>query len=29
LAEDGLLTKKKFGVGNYYVNEPLVKLFTR
>jgi Fic family protein len=29
LAEDGLLTKKKFGVGNYYINEPLVKLFTR
>ena len=29
LAEDGLLTKKKLGVGNYYVNEPLVKLFSR
>jgi Fic family protein len=29
LAEDGLLTKRKLGVGNYYVNEPLVKLFTR
>jgi Fic family protein len=28
LAEDGLLTKKKLGVGNYYVNEPLVKLFS-
>jgi len=29
LAEDGLLTKRKLGIGNYYVNEPLVKLFTR
>jgi len=29
LAEDGLLTKRKRGVGNYYINEPLVKLFTR
>lgn len=29
LAEDGLLTKRKLGVGNYYINEPLVKLFTR
>ena len=29
LAADGLLTKKQIGAGNYYVNEPLVKLFTR
>jgi len=29
LAEDGLLTKRRLGVGNFYVNEPLVKLFTR
>ena len=29
LAEDGLLTKKKLGVGNYYINEPPVKLFAR
>jgi Fic family protein len=29
LASDGLLTKKKLGVGNYYINTPLVALFTR
>jgi Fic family protein len=29
LVEDGLLAKKKLGVGNYYINEPLVALFTR
>jgi Fic family protein len=29
LANDGFLTKKKLGVGNYYINTPLVALFTR
>lgn len=29
LAEDGFLTKRKLGVGNYFINEPLVDLFTR
>lgn len=29
LSEDGLLTKKKMGVGNYYINRPLVELFSR
>lgn len=29
LAEDGILTKKRLGVGNYYINAPLVALFTR
>jgi Fic family protein len=29
LANDGFLTKKKPGVGNYYINTPLVALFTR
>lgn len=29
LAKDGFLTKMKLGVGNYYVNEPLVKLFRK
>ncbi len=27
LADDGLLTKMKLGVGNYYINSPLVALF--
>ena len=27
LANDGLLTKMKLGVGNYYINSPLVALF--
>ena len=27
LADDGLLTKMKLGVGNYYINSPLVSLF--
>ena len=26
LADDGLLTKKKLGTGNYYINEPLFNL---
>ena len=29
LANDGFLTKKRLGVGNYYINTPLVALFTR
>jgi hypothetical protein len=29
LVEDGFLTKKKLGVGNYYINEPLVALFSK
>jgi Fic family protein len=29
LVDDGFLAKKKLGVGNYYINEPLVALFTR
>lgn len=29
LVEDGVLTKKKLGVGNYYINEPLVALFSK
>ena len=29
LAEDGLLTKKKLGPGNYYVNEPLFNLLSK
>jgi Fic family protein len=28
LADDGLLTKKKLGTGNYYINEPLFNLLT-
>ncbi len=28
LADDNLLTKKKLGTGNYYINEPLFKLLT-
>ncbi|MDA3909885.1 MAG: Fic family protein [Bacteroidales bacterium] len=28
LADDGLLTKKKLGVGNYYINEPLFNILT-
>lgn len=28
LAEDGLLEKKKLGTANYYINQPLYKLFT-
>jgi Fic family protein len=28
LADDGLLTKMKLGVGNYYINSPLVALFS-
>ena len=29
LADDGLLTKKKLGTGNYYINEPLFNLLTK
>lgn len=29
LANDGFLIKKKLGVGNYYINTPLVSLFSR
>ncbi len=29
LSEDGFLTKKKLGVGNYYINTPLFALFDR
>ena len=29
LAKDNLLTKKKLGTGNYYINEPLFKLLSR
>ncbi len=29
LSDDGFLTKKKLGVGNYYINDPLFKLFSR
>lgn len=29
LVDDGFLVKKKLGVGNYYINEPLVALFMR
>ena len=29
LAEDGLLTRKKLGVGNYYIHDRLVALFKR
>jgi len=29
LVDDGFLTKKKVGIGNYYINEPLVALFAR
>jgi Fic family protein len=29
LVDDGFLAKKKLGVGNYYINEPLVALFKR
>lgn len=29
IADDGLLTKKKLGTGNYYINERLFELFTR
>lgn len=29
LAEDGLLTKKKLGTGNYYINEPLFNLLSK
>lgn len=29
LAEDKLLTKKKLGTGNYYINEPLFELLSR
>jgi len=29
LADDKLLTKKKLGTGNYYVNDPLFELLTR
>lgn len=28
LVDDGFLVKKKLGVGNYFINEPLVALFT-
>jgi len=28
LADDGILTKKKLGTGNYYINEPLFNLLT-
>jgi Fic family protein len=28
LADDKLLTKKKLGTGNYYVNDPLFELLT-
>jgi Fic family protein len=29
LAEDGLLSKKKLGTGNYYINEPLFNLLSK
>jgi len=29
LSNDGFLTKKKLGVGNYYINDPLFALFSR
>jgi Fic family protein len=29
LAEDKLITKKKLGTGNYYINDPLFELLTR
>lgn len=29
LSNDGFLTKKKLGVGNYYINDPLFELFSR
>jgi len=29
LTSDGFLTKRKLGVGNYYINSPLVALFAR
>jgi hypothetical protein len=29
LVEHSFLAKKKLGVGNYYINEPLPALFTR
>ena len=29
LSKDGFLTKKKLGVGNYYINDPLFALFSR
>ena len=29
LAEDGILKKEKLGTGNYYVNEPLIKLLSK
>jgi Fic family protein len=29
LADDKLLTKKKLGTGNYYINDPLFELLTR
>jgi Fic family protein len=28
LADDKLLTKKKLGTGNYYINDPLFELLT-
>jgi uncharacterized membrane protein len=28
LAKDGILKKEKIGVSNYYINEPLFKLFS-
>ncbi|MBN1650590.1 MAG: Fic family protein [Bacteroidales bacterium] len=29
LAEDGILKKEKLGTGNYYINEPLIKLLSK
>ncbi len=29
LAEDKLITKKKLGTGNYYINDPLFELLTK
>ena len=29
LANDNLLTKKKLGTGNYYINEPLFDLLSK
>jgi predicted transcriptional regulator len=29
LSEDNMLTKKKLGTGNYYINEPLFELLSK
>ncbi|MFZ4102308.1 MAG: hypothetical protein ACOYKR_10150 [Sphingobacterium thalpophilum] len=29
LAKDGVLRKEKHGTGNYYINEPLINLFSK